>query len=96
MVDQATGINVGQALQGELMAFGLESDPGSQSLFDDPPLGAVETCGELVDLCGEFAGDISVTTPVLMANPLKSYPIGSNHIDFSCPENSGDYQISLF
>lgn len=41
MIDDSAGINIGQILQGELLVFGFERDPGSQSLFKIQPLGAI-------------------------------------------------------
>jgi hypothetical protein len=56
MINGTSGIDIRQTLASELLAFGFKLYPGSQSLFDDPTLGAIKARSKLVNLLGKVDG----------------------------------------
>jgi hypothetical protein len=52
MIDKTVCIDICQAFQSKLMAFGFEFDPRNQSLFNNPALGTIKACCNLINLVG--------------------------------------------
>jgi hypothetical protein len=73
MTYDTSGINISQTFSGELLAFGFKRNPGNQSLFDDPPLGAVKACSELVNLLGKFLGNMGSDNTSTHTTPLHQF-----------------------
>jgi hypothetical protein len=71
MIDHATGIDIGQAFQCELMALGFEFNPGSQRLPDNPTFGTVEPRGKQVNLLGKVEGDMGGNNTVAHGNSFQ-------------------------
>jgi hypothetical protein len=71
MIEHATGIDIDQTFQRELMAFGFEFNPRSQRLPDDPTLGTVEPRAEQVNLLGTVGGDMGGDNTVAHGNSFQ-------------------------
>ncbi len=58
MVNNFAGFHIGQAFEGETVAFFFLFNPGHQRLLHHPPTRAVQALREMVYLCGERRRDM--------------------------------------
>src|SRR5690625_7453209 len=58
MVDDMTGIHIGQSLTGQAAALLFLIEPGGQGLLDDPVPGTLQAIGNFIDALSQFNGDM--------------------------------------
>lgn len=58
MVNDTTGVYIGQGFTGQATAFFFLIQPRRQGLFDDPVFRTIQTLGEIINPLGQVYRDV--------------------------------------